>query len=82
MKRKLLLLICILMSAAIVDGYAFERKKYNFNSEWLLKLGDITNGQKVKLKDADWKKITLPRAFNEDEAFKLAIRELTDTVMW
>ena len=50
------------MSAAIVDGYAFERKKYNFNSEWLLKLGDITNGQKVKLKDADWKKITLPRA--------------------
>lgn len=82
MKRKLLLLICILMSAAIVNGYAFERKKYNFNSEWLLKLGDITNGQKVKLKDADWKKITLPRAFNEDEAFKLAIRELTDTVMW
>ena len=26
--------------------------------------------------------VTLPRPFNEDEAFRLSIEQLTDTVMW
>ncbi|WP_294546738.1 DUF4982 domain-containing protein [uncultured Bacteroides sp.] len=81
MKNRLLL-ICLLMFVSITHGYASERKKYNFNSEWLLKLGDLSDGQKPKLKDSDWKKVTLPCAFNEDEAFKLHIKQLTDTVMW
>ena len=82
MKNRLLLSICLLMFVSMTHGYAFERKKYNFNSEWLLKLGDISGGQKVDLKDSDWKQVTLPRAFNEDEAFKFHIKQLTDTVMW
>ena len=82
MKNKVLLFICLLTCLSITCGYAFERKKYNFNSEWLLKIGDVTNGQNYKLNDSNWKKITLPRAFNEDEAFKLHIKELTDTVVW
>lgn len=82
MKNKVLLFICLLTCLSITCGYAFERKKYNFNSEWLLKIGDVTDGQNCKLNDTNWKKITLPRAFNEDEAFKLHIKELTDTVVW
>ena len=27
-------------------------------------------------------KVTLPRAFSEDEAFKVSIYELTDTIAW
>lgn len=27
-------------------------------------------------------KITLPHAFNEDEAYKVPIKEMTDTVAW
>ena len=45
-------------------------------------IGDVQGGEKQSFADKDWKKITLPRAFNEDEAFKVAIREMTDTVSW
>lgn len=59
-----------------------NRVKYNFNSQWLLHIGDITNGGTPGLNDASWKKITLPRAFNEDEAFRVAIDKHTDTIVW
>ncbi|RRN76457.1 beta-galactosidase, partial [Pseudoxanthomonas sp. SGD-10] len=32
--------------------------------------------------DSQWKVVTLPRAFNEDEAFKLSIEKHTDTIVW
>ena len=72
------LLVCLLVSS----GYAFERKKYNFNSEWLLQTGDFPDAKNTKFDDKKWTQITLPRAFNEDEAFKLSIEQLTDTVVW
>lgn len=59
-----------------------ERIKYNFNSEWLLHIGDIPDAEQIRFNDSDWKKITLPRAFNEDEAFKVAIDHHTDTIVW
>ena len=71
----LLLLIPMLLGAN-------NREKYNFNSQWLLHIGDVQGGEKLFFTDKDWKKITLPRAFNEDEAFKVAIKEMTDTVSW
>ena len=58
------------------------REKYNFNPQWLLHVGDMHGAEKVKFPDKDWEKITLPRAFNEDEAFKVPIKEMTDTVAW
>lgn len=56
--------------------------KYNFNSRWLLHVGDLENAESVKFSDNDWKKVTLPHAFNEDEAFKVSIEQLTDTIVW
>lgn len=41
-----------------------------------------TGSQRGTFQDTDWKKVTLPRPFNEDEAFRLSIEQLTDTVMW
>ena len=78
MKLKHLLIAIALM----LTVSAFGRDKYNFNSDWLLKVGDIPAAERVSHKDKDWKKVTLPHAFNEDEAFKLDIHDLTDTVMW
>lgn len=75
----LLILILLVVSTAL---QAQNRQKYNFNSDWLLKVGDIPHAEKSNSTDADWKKVTLPHAFNEDEAFKVDIRDLTDTVMW
>ncbi len=59
-----------------------NRIKYNFNSDWKLKIGEVKNGQLPELNDKDWTEITLPRAFNEDEAFDHHIEDLTDTIVW
>lgn len=58
------------------------RQKYNFNSDWLLSVGDATGAEQQKFADGNWKKVTLPHAFNEDEAFRYSIDELTDTIVW
>lgn len=58
------------------------RTKFNFNSDWLLHVGDAVDAGEIKFADGNWKKVTLPRPFNEDEAFKLDIHNLTDTIMW
>lgn len=58
------------------------RGKYNFNAEWLLHVGDDPQAREVRFADQDWKQVTLPRPFNEDEAFRLSIEQLTDTVVW
>lgn len=58
------------------------RETYNFNPGWLLSIGDTPAAAEVKYDDSGWQKISLPHAFNEDEAFKVSIKELTDTVAW
>lgn len=50
---------------------ANDREKYNFNLQWQLKVGDFKGAEKSNYFDKDWKKITLPHAWNEDEAFNL-----------
>lgn len=72
---------CI-QASSISSGKSNQRAKYNFNSEWLLHVGDIPLARNNDFDDNAWEKITLPRAFNEDEAFKMAIDELTDTIAW
>ncbi len=59
-----------------------QRMTYNFNSDWCLKVGDVAGADALAYNDRDWKSVTLPRAFNEDEAFRLHIEQLTDTVVW
>ena len=59
-----------------------SRDKYNFNSGWLLSVGDKSGAEKINYADADWKEVTLPYAFNENEAFRLSIEQLTDTIVW
>jgi len=82
MKHPKFYLLVLLALLSVVNCEAFERKKYNFNSEWLLKLGDFSDAKNEKFDDSKWNQVTLPRAFNEDEAFKLSIEQLTDTIMW
>lgn len=58
------------------------REKYNFNPDWLIHVGETENAHQVEFKDNEWKKVILPRAFNEDEAFKIGIHDMTDSVVW
>ena len=82
MKHKLFLFTFLLAILSAINIQASERKKYNFNSEWKLQIGDFPKAKDTKFDDSKWKQVTLPHAFNEDEAFKLSIEQLTDTVVW
>lgn len=82
----LLLASTFLFANASINFIGNLRSKYNFNSQWLLHIGDSDTSGKVfsdpTFNDKAWKSIDLPRAFNEDEAFKVAIDEHTDTILW
>lgn len=82
MKHKLFLFTFLRAILSAINIQASERKKYNFNSEWKLRIGDFPKAKDTKFDDSKWKQVTLPHAFNEDEAFKLSIEQLTDTVVW
>ena len=80
MNKRILLLLSVALLA--VTSFAAKREKLNFNSRWLLQVGDVKGAEAPEYGDASWQRVTLPRAFNESEAFRVAIENLTDTVMW
>lgn len=67
MKNYLLafVMLCITMSLS-----GAERSKINFNQQWLLRIGDVENAQAKTYDDRQWQPVTLPYAFNGDEAFR------------
>ncbi|MCM1076659.1 MAG: DUF4982 domain-containing protein [Bacteroides sp.] len=70
----------LLLIIFAIGGNARER--YNFNPDWRLMVGDPENASRPDYDDSSWQKISLPHAFNEDEAFKIPIDDMTDTVAW
>ena len=80
---KLLRTIKVLLLLTIaVSTQATERKKLNFNAGWRLEVGDNREAQKPQFDDTRWQQVTLPYAFNGDEAFRKDIVDLTDTIVW
>ena len=80
---KLLRTIKVLLLLTIaVSTQATERKKLNFNAGWRLEVGDNREAQKPQFNDSRWQQVTLPYAFNGDEAFRKDIVDLTDTIVW
>ncbi|WP_082204192.1 glycoside hydrolase family 2 protein [Dysgonomonas sp. HGC4] len=77
-----LLILSITSSSAIPLTKGNRRVKYNFNSQWILKVGDVEGADKADFDDASWTKIALPRAFNEDDAFKAPIEDHTTNIVW
>ena len=66
----------------VVSVNATERQKLNFNGGWRLAVGDFAEAAKPDYDDSLWQQVTLPYAFNGDEAFRKDIVDLTDTVCW
>lgn len=58
------------------------RQKFNFNSGWRLAVGERQGAEAADYDDHAWLHVTLPHAWNEAEAFRVPIHELSDTVMW
>lgn len=59
-----------------------QRLKYNFNPGWKVWVGDQADAFKKDFNDNSWKEITLPYAWNEDEAFKKDIADLSTGIAW
>ena len=59
-----------------------SRVKLNFNADWRLCVGDVAEASEATFDDSGWQQVTLPYAFNGDEAFRKDIADLTDTVCW
>ncbi|MGC4033394.1 MAG: DUF4982 domain-containing protein [Tepidisphaeraceae bacterium] len=79
LQRKLLsgLAVCLSFSA-----FAPAQQAYSFNSDWRLKVGDVAGAEGVAVDDAGWTPVTLPRAFNEDDAFRVSIDKLSTGIAW
>ncbi len=58
------------------------RVKYNFNPDWRLFVGDVAGAEKPEFEDSAWKSISLPHAWNEDDAFRKDIHDLSTGVAW
>ena len=66
----------------VVSVNATERQKLNFNGDWRLAVGDYAEASKPEFDDSQWQQVTLPYAFNGEEAFRKDIVDLTDTISW
>ena len=78
--KKCLLVTLLLVIAQSIN--AVERERISFNGNWLMQVGDVKDGQIPGIDDHLWQPITLPRAWNEDEAFSIACAQLSDTIVW
>jgi hypothetical protein len=77
--RRLLLLVLLLTFSHFAEA---QRARYNFNPGWLLKVGDDPAYSQPGLDDSGWQHVTLPHAWNEDYAYKVAIYNLPTGIAW
>ena len=85
--RRLFIQSCLalLCASSVVLAYDLpesRRAKYNFNPGWKLLVGDPAGAEAPDFDDVAWKDVTLPRAWNEDDAFKKAIDRPLDRRRW
>jgi beta-galactosidase len=67
--------------AATLPAHA-ERALYDFNPGWKLLVGDPSEAAQPGFDDSAWKAVTLPRAWNEDDAFAKDIADHSTGVAW
>jgi beta-galactosidase len=77
-------LALLFWSAIPAFGNPFESKraKYKINSVWRVLVGDPTGAQRPKFDDSKWKRVTTPHAWNENDAFRKDITELSTGIVW
>jgi len=76
----LLLIACSLGWANHLPQTA--RTRFNFNPGWKMQVGDVTGAEAAGFDDTRWQDVALPHAFNEDDAFRKSIHDLSTGVAW
>ena len=62
--------LLLLLAGTALVAEAAERRKMNFNEGWRLFVGDVQEARQPDFEDGAWQQVTLPYAFNGDEAFR------------
>ncbi|WP_207393471.1 glycoside hydrolase family 2 protein [Duganella aceris] len=70
------------LALAIVAIPGSAREVYNFNPGWRLAVADPADAAQVRFDDSGWQAVTLPRAWNEDDAFAKDITEHRTGIAW
>ena len=73
-----LLLFCLLK----LNAQGFDRQVFNFNPDWKFQSGDAPKAAQMNFDDANWTSVSLPHAYNQEEAFRVSIEELTTGIVW
>jgi hypothetical protein len=71
-----------LVGESLAEQPANPRSQFNFNSNWVVNVGESNGAEAPSFADAGWKKVTLPYAWNEEAAFKNQIHNLPVGVAW
>ena len=78
--------LCLLLmphiAVAHIAGEGSQRATYDFNAQWRLLVGDPKGAENADFDDSAWKPVTLPHAWNEDDAFRRSIRDLPTGIAW
>jgi beta-galactosidase len=70
--------LAMLLAAPLAQA----REVYNFNPGWRLAVADNPAAAQPAFDDSGWKPVTLPRAWNEDDAFGKDIVDHSTGVAW
>jgi beta-galactosidase len=70
------------VAAAVAQAAPLQRSVYDFNPGWRLLVGDPAGASQPGYDDRAWKPVTLPRAWNEDDAFQKDIADLSTGIAW
>lgn len=73
MNKKILSIVALLL--ALLPTYA--RKTFNFNSGWTIDYSTVES-----MKQLGKRTVTLPHAWNEDDAYRMPIARMTTGVVW
>ncbi|MBP6759885.1 MAG: beta galactosidase jelly roll domain-containing protein, partial [Flavobacterium sp.] len=74
--------LVISASVAIAQEKESAGVKYNFNYGWKLNVGDAANAETGAYDDQKWTAVNLPYAWNQAEAFKKDITQLSTGIAW
>ncbi len=77
--HSLTILTSILLS---VTTASLARQSFNMNPDWRVLVGDPQAAQTVEFNDRGWQQVSLPYAWNEDDAFRLDIHDLPTGIAW
>ena len=74
--------VCVALAAVAPMGAQAQRAEYAFNDGWRMATGEIAGAEAPGFDDAGWKSVTLPDAYNEDDAFRVDIHDLKGGITW